>query len=561
MSIALTCKCGQKFKAKDSLAGRKVKCPICSTVILVPKPQTAAEAPPPRAAKQTQPPPDDPLGLGDDLLGQSFDPLASPTLPSGAVPGSQSAPYLASRTKAPAPSKSGFNPLVLGVCIGGGAVLLLIVGAIGAIWMSSGRDEDQTVADAGQASSTANSVDEGSDSTDQTNGSTKSPRGSVESSQSAPASDQTGDVPLGSGTDETADSLDASDEDADSANEEKTSASPAKPTPQQLARAGKRSKANASPRPKLGTTRHSKPYCLALAEEFLLAVNDGSDVKMSEYIDWTTLLANASFGDHVEGNFRDYFIGENLERSLGPNGFIVRLMEAVKEGGTYTLLRIHDVGDQRRALFRLIGAESGFNYHDLIYEEPFADVIVFIDWYDFSTGELYSDYLRRSYLATVSEADPSLLEGLRGWEGTYAKHIDDFLLLGQSARDQPQVTLDAFNGLADELKREKKILIYRLVAATRLGDREEYEKALQDLGKFYPDDPSVDMMLINYHVARDEYDEAIEAINRLEKAVGGDPYLDVVRYDVYRDSGDQRKARKYGAAAVKKGSSGLSVLW
>ena len=286
----------------------------------------------------------------------------------------------------------------------------------------------------------------------------------------------------------------------------------------------------------LGVGKPDKPYCLALAEEFLLAVNDGSDVAMSEWIDWTTLLENASHGDHVEGDFRDYFIGMQLERAIGAGGFMVRLMEDVKSGGSYKLLRLHDVGEQRRGLFRLIrkgGKRGGFNYHDMIYDGESEDVSI-VDWFDYSTGERYSDFVRRSYLATVAETDKTLLEGLPGWEGTYAKFIDDFRLLGQSVKDQPEVTLDAFNGLADEIKQDKRILWYRLIAANQIGNRDEYTNALKDLKRFHPDDPSVDIQLIRYFVNREQPEKAIEAIDRLEKMVGGDPYLNVVRYDVHR---------------------------
>ncbi len=44
MPIAASCTCGKSFRAKDELAGKKVRCPSCSAVIEIPKP-----APPPAA--------------------------------------------------------------------------------------------------------------------------------------------------------------------------------------------------------------------------------------------------------------------------------------------------------------------------------------------------------------------------------------------------------------------------------------------------------------------------------------------------------------------------------
>jgi hypothetical protein len=43
MPIPVQCDCGRSLRIKDELAGRKVKCPQCAAVLLVPRPETAAE--------------------------------------------------------------------------------------------------------------------------------------------------------------------------------------------------------------------------------------------------------------------------------------------------------------------------------------------------------------------------------------------------------------------------------------------------------------------------------------------------------------------------------------
>lgn len=36
MSVVVSCQCGKKFKAKDEMAGKKVRCPECKTVLRIP---------------------------------------------------------------------------------------------------------------------------------------------------------------------------------------------------------------------------------------------------------------------------------------------------------------------------------------------------------------------------------------------------------------------------------------------------------------------------------------------------------------------------------------------
>jgi hypothetical protein len=45
MSIQLTCACGKSLKAKDELAGKRVKCPGCGAAFPVPSRQVPAQAP------------------------------------------------------------------------------------------------------------------------------------------------------------------------------------------------------------------------------------------------------------------------------------------------------------------------------------------------------------------------------------------------------------------------------------------------------------------------------------------------------------------------------------
>jgi hypothetical protein len=43
MPIPVACECGRSFKAKDELAGMKVRCPVCKTPLRVPKPESPAD--------------------------------------------------------------------------------------------------------------------------------------------------------------------------------------------------------------------------------------------------------------------------------------------------------------------------------------------------------------------------------------------------------------------------------------------------------------------------------------------------------------------------------------
>jgi hypothetical protein len=41
MAISVACECGKKYRVKDSLAGKKIRCADCSELIRIPKPKAA----------------------------------------------------------------------------------------------------------------------------------------------------------------------------------------------------------------------------------------------------------------------------------------------------------------------------------------------------------------------------------------------------------------------------------------------------------------------------------------------------------------------------------------
>ena len=65
--------------------------------------------------------------------------------------------------------------------------------------------------------------------------------------------------------------------------------------------------------------------------------------------------------------------------------------------------------------------------------------------------------------------------------------------------------------------------------------------------------PAFDLILMNHYVLGRRADDALACIDRLGKAVGGDPYLDADRAGIYLNKGDLAAAKKCAqkAAAVE----------
>jgi len=120
--------------------------------------------------------------------------------------------------------------------------------------------------------------------------------------------------------------------------------------------------------------------------------------------------------------------------------------------------------------------------------------------------------------------------------------------------------LAAYQELPDRLKKDKSVLILRFGLARGKGDK-EYLAALQDMLTNYPDDPWADLLAVDAYLLTKQYSKALESIDRVDQAVGGDPYQKVVRAGIYIATGQVAKAREACEQAIKKDPMLKGAYW
>lgn len=142
MPIAVKCgKCGKGLKAPDNLAGKRVKCPGCSSPISVPAPPAA-----PAPARNLLDGLEDDLFAGGGLAGLDDSSLgAGSSLPPAGRSASAKDPLGPTPTRAAAaPKQDSRRMLIIGGSIGGGVVALLLI--VGLIFMLSGDSPPENLA-------------------------------------------------------------------------------------------------------------------------------------------------------------------------------------------------------------------------------------------------------------------------------------------------------------------------------------------------------------------------------------------------------------------------------
>ncbi len=237
----------------------------------------------------------------------------------------------------------------------------------------------------------------------------------------------------------------------------------------------------------------------------------------------------------------------------------VQLAQTVKTGGSYRLLRVRKPGGEPRAVFRMLKGDTTLNYHELLLAPRAGGGVRIVDVFIYSSGELLSNSLRRGFLPLVVLANRGALDKLPRSESEYIKNLPKIqAVTGHARGGRFKQALAVYAGLPDSLKKDKTLLIFRVQCAMELYSpsqkkgETEYLAALTYFKKHHPNDPGLDLLLIDSYFLRKQYPQALRCVDRLDKMVGGDPYLDLHRGNARLRQGKFIEAKKLYNRLIKR---------
>ena len=111
------------------------------------------------------------------------------------------------------------------------------------------------------------------------------------------------------------------------------------------------------------------------------------------------------------------------------------------------------------------------------------------------------------------------------------------------------------------MKKERSVLLLRLQAAQSLNNEAEYTQSIEDYRTAHPEDACVDLLSIDFHVVKKQYPEALACIDRLDHAVLGDPYLQILRANAHAEQNDLVAARADLEKAIAAEPDLLDAYW
>jgi tetratricopeptide (TPR) repeat protein len=294
------------------------------------------------------------------------------------------------------------------------------------------------------------------------------------------------------------------------------------------------------------------------AESFSASINGGAAQQADAFIDWTAVLDRAFAGLSIPADFQAGFRKGYAKTS---NSLATALVETVKKGGGFKLLRLRKVRGKPLALYRVTPDSGGVNYLELELERRASGAVRAVEVEPYLSGEPLSATARRLAVRAAAEAKMGFIDKLAGKEGEFIKHSGSFKLMTEhlQAGRHAQV-LEVYASLPLSLQQEKTALLQRLTAAQAVDDA-KYQEAMADFEKWHPGDPSLDLVAIDHAYMARQWDKVHSAIARLDQRVDGDPYLAVIRASTYMQEEKFADARKVLDASIAAEPTLAAAWW
>ncbi|MGE3802538.1 MAG: tetratricopeptide repeat protein, partial [Candidatus Kapaibacterium sp.] len=289
----------------------------------------------------------------------------------------------------------------------------------------------------------------------------------------------------------------------------------------------------------------------SLGHEIEAQINVGDGTLLDQLFSFEQLFERIAWPEVLSAREKEEALRgytEATERS--GSSFAQNIVSQWYNEGEIRFLGVRHEPDGVKLLYRFSSPVNGLNYISFLVGEV-QGAPVFVDLHTSMLGENYSNVLKR----TFAQDQSSPIHRLLGTEGETKKLSDaiEQMQLRYKAGEFRDV-VDYYASLSESLRHQKILHLIRIRAVSAIEDDELYATAIEEAQSLFPNDPALDLLLIDFYAIRQQYDSVLIAIDQLDKRIK-DPYLDYQRGSIALAQKDYDKARAYAQALIRYDSA------
>ena len=296
--------------------------------------------------------------------------------------------------------------------------------------------------------------------------------------------------------------------------------------------------------PPPGVTRGPK---ITLAEartvaKKLQAAVEANDTEMAlQVIDFDNLIRHG-LPNHLNGTQQEKQIVAGARANF--DEAILRGLNA----SDYQFLNASETPDGAQSIMRVLSKDGGLNYHRLVLGRNTQNKPCVVDLFVYLSGEPLSHTFGR--LITQSMPNAKARQA--------AKQFQDMSMAVRSGN--PTQALAIYDSMQPKWQQQKTIMQTRIMAASQvavsnarkglpMGDG--YRKAVQDFQHAFPNAENLALTLIDFHHLNKDFKQARAAVDQLDKQIGGDPFLNLLRGNIALAQGKKQAAKDFYIQLIK----------
>ncbi len=251
-------------------------------------------------------------------------------------------------------------------------------------------------------------------------------------------------------------------------------------------------------------------------QEIVDDLNSGSFERFTNAIDQPDMLervfALRLIDQRVKKQFR-----ENFEFAVEP--MVKAVLASGDDGVKATLLDFDSRGEFGRATVRYDLPDFQYNYHEYDLRLNKHGGVIIVDWTDFLQGEKFSDGMGETLI--MAAPSDSAVRKLIDFKNVRQRQIFQMAQLLKAARDRNvDRYFEILEGLDEQLQRQRIAVLTTVHLTKQVRKRRKLRTALIAVAKYFPEEPLYSLMLLDYYFPSRRYEDALQALLRLEKRLG-----------------------------------------
>lgn len=250
-------------------------------------------------------------------------------------------------------------------------------------------------------------------------------------------------------------------------------------------------------------------------------------VFFNEAMDRTELTKRAGLSGSREE--KEFAAGVRNAINMG-----TKIVEGISKEATYQLVKQYEKDGKHHLIFRLYD-DGSINYHDLELigrksGPKVADMMVY------TTGENLSVTINGLYKQFSGVIDKST--GKEDWLESMPR------IRQEMKKGNYDKAYDLFLTIPEEGRKSKAFRMLKIEICSGLGD-EEQQEAIDELISAFPNEPNMQLILLDFYFLKKEYGKVLDAINAVDRMIDKDPFLDYYRYLCYNVMEDEARAKEH----------------